>query len=342
MGKDLLVPQSTYVHEVRAALPAEAFAPSPSRLLLVPIYYTVIAVAIWAIAFWVPWFVAPLLSLVIGSCFALLAFVGHEGVHGGIVRNRTGRQLLGFIAFMPFGLSPRLWAAWHDRVHHSSANVAGDPDMYPTLEEYKTDGFVRFFVDKFSPGGRKWRGLLSLALGFTIQSAQQLVFSKRRGFLKPGDWWLAIAETVVGFSVWVTLAALIGGVPFLFAYVIPLLIGNSIVMAFILTNHALSPRVEINDPLVNGLSVTSPRWIEWIHARFRLPRRAPRVPRDELPPRARRTRAADPALAGPIPVDAARESARPASPHRPRLQGCRDVDRSAHRRGISDVAAFVR
>ena len=39
-------------------------------------------------------------------------------------------------------------------------------------------------------------------------------------------------------------------------------------MSFILTNHSLSPRVEINDPLVSGLSVTTPRWIEWITLRF--------------------------------------------------------------------------
>src|SRR5678816_4167348 len=41
-----------------------------------------------------------------------------------------------------------------------------------------------------------------------------------------------------------------------------------IVMAFVLTNHNLSPRVEINDPLVSGLSVTTPRWVEWLTLRF--------------------------------------------------------------------------
>jgi fatty acid desaturase len=39
-------------------------------------------------------------------------------------------------------------------------------------------------------------------------------------------------------------------------------------MSFILTNHSLSPRVEINDPLVSGLSVTTPRWIDWLTLRF--------------------------------------------------------------------------
>jgi hypothetical protein len=59
-------------------------------------------------------------------------------------------------------------------------------------------------------------------------------------------------------------SALVGLVPSLFAFAIPLLVANTIVMAFILTNHSRSPRVEINDPLVSGLSVTAPRWVEWI------------------------------------------------------------------------------
>jgi len=51
-------------------------------------------------------------------------------------------------------------------------------------------------------------------------------------------------------------------------YVFPLAVANAVVMAFILTNHSLSPRVEINDPLVSGLSVTAPRWVEWITLQF--------------------------------------------------------------------------
>ncbi|MBA3501232.1 MAG: fatty acid desaturase, partial [Deltaproteobacteria bacterium] len=29
-----------------------------------------------------------------------------------------------------------------------------------------------------------------------------------------------------------------------------------------------SPRVEVNDPLVSGLSVTAPRWVEWLTLQF--------------------------------------------------------------------------
>jgi fatty acid desaturase len=205
---------------------------------------------------------------VIGGCFAGLTFIGHEAVHGGIVRGRVARHVLGFIGFLPFTISPRLWDAWHDRVHHANANLVDDPDMYPTLEEYRGSKKIRFFVNAFSLGGRRWRGAFSLILGFTVQSAHQLFAARRREFLKPRAFKLAIVETLAGVAIWATVAALVGFVSFWFIYVMPLVVANIIVMSFILTNHGLSPRVDINDPLVSGLSVTAPRWVEYLTLKF--------------------------------------------------------------------------
>jgi fatty acid desaturase len=264
-----LLPRSTYVQALRLDLPPAAFEPATSRLLFVPVYAAVIAVAIVAVARgWIPWFVVPVVSLVIGACFACLTFVAHEAAHGGIVHGRAARYAVCWIGFLPFLLSPRLWMAWHDRVHHANANAVADPDVYPTLAEYRASKRVRFFVDHFSLGGRRWRGGLSLALGFSVQSAHQLVAARRYGFLTTRGWARAISETAVALAIWATLAWLVGGVVFVFVYVIPLLVANAIVMSFILTNHNLSPRVAINDPLVSGLSVTVPRGIEWITLRF--------------------------------------------------------------------------
>jgi fatty acid desaturase len=269
LEKAALVPHARYVRELRADLPAEAFEPATSRLAFVPAHLAVITGAIVALASGrVPWFVLPVLSLVVGVSFAGLTFIAHEAVHGGIVRGRTARRIVAWIGFLPFTLSPRLWAAWHDRVHHANANVAGDPDMYPTLAEYHASRRIRFVVDAFALGGQRWRGALSLVLGFTVQSAHQLIAARQRGFLKPRTFAFAIAETAAGVVVWAIAAAIVGFIPFLFVYVIPLLIANVIVMSFILTNHGLSPRVEINDPLVSGLSVTAPRWVEWLTLRF--------------------------------------------------------------------------
>jgi fatty acid desaturase len=245
------------------------FAPAVSRLVLVPAYLAAITISTIAIAAgWLPWFVVPLFSLVIGVSFAALTFIGHEAIHGGIVHSRTARQVVGWIGFLPFTVSPQLWAAWHDRVHHANANLPHDPDVYPTLAEYRGSRLIRFLVDSFSLGGRRARGLLSLLLGFTVQSAHQLVSARRYGFLKRREHHIAIAQTIAGVAVWAVVAWLVGFVAFLFVFVIPLLVANVVVMSFILTNHSLSPRVEINDPLASALSVTAPRWVELITLRF--------------------------------------------------------------------------
>lgn len=264
-----LLPLSTYVRELRSHLPRETFAPARSRLGLVPLYAGLATAAIVAVGSgWLPWFLWPVASLAIGACFACLTFIAHETLHGGIVRDKRIKHLVGGLGFLPFVVSPRLWTAWHDRVHHANANLEGDPDVYPTLAEYQASARVRFATDTFSLGGRRWRGFLSLILGFTVQSVHQLLTARKNGTLTPRLHRVAIAETFAGIAVWAAVAASVGFVAFLFVFVIPLLVANVAVMSFILTNHSLSPRVDINDPLVSGLSVMTPRWVEWLTLRF--------------------------------------------------------------------------
>ena len=77
-----------------------------------------------------------------------------------------------------------------------------------------------------------------------------------------------MASTSFALTVWISLLFIMGPGKWLFAYVIPLLIANFIVMAYIATNHRLNPIVPVNDPLANCLSVTVPRWIDVLHFNF--------------------------------------------------------------------------
>jgi fatty acid desaturase len=217
----------------------------------------------------VPWPVVLLLSLAIGIAYGCLSFVAHETLHGSVVRSRWLQRLVGFVAFLPFVVSPRLWVAWHNRAHHGNTGRAGhDPDAYPTLADYQSSGSVRFVTDHFALGRRRAMGLLSLVLGFTGQSLQVLASAHRRGILSRSEQFKAGAETALGVAAWTTLAVFIDIPSFLCVFVLPLLVGNTIIMTFILTNHSLSPATETNDPLVNSLSVTAPRWVEWLTLRF--------------------------------------------------------------------------
>jgi fatty acid desaturase len=265
-----LRPKSSYVQDLRPHLPADAFEPARSRLLLVPINLAVIATAVvlftrGAIPLWL----APVVSLVLGVSFSSLTFLAHETLHGSVVRGSLLRHVVGWIGFSPFVVSPRLWIAWHNQAHHANAQVdERDPDVFPSLHEYRTSRSARFATDAFAIGGGRWRGGLSLILGFTVQSAGILFDARRRGLLAGAPLYLAFAETALAIAVWVTVLALVGPLAFIFAYVIPLLIANVAVMSFILTNHALSPRTSINDPLVNSLSVTVPGWMDRLSLGF--------------------------------------------------------------------------
>jgi fatty acid desaturase len=230
---------------------------------------TVISLTLTALArHWLPSLLMPVASLLLGASFAGLTFLGHETLHGAVVRNKAVRHIVGWIGFLPFAISPRLWVAWHNGVHHGNTQRAGkDPDAYPTLAEYHGSLAVRVATE-IAPGRGRLRGLTAPLIGFTVQSAHMLVVSRSRGYLSPRAQRWAIAETLLGVGVWSAVAFAVGGVAFLFGFVAPLLVANVIVMGFILTNHSLSPLTGVNDPLVNSLSVTPPRLITWLTLGF--------------------------------------------------------------------------
>jgi fatty acid desaturase len=265
-----LRPTSAYATELKPALPARAFEPARSRLLWLPVHLATIALGTFVIATRsAPTWSWPLVSLAIGCAFAGLAFVAHETMHGAIVRGKRLRHLVGFVAFVPFVLSPRLWVAWHNRMHHGHANHPGvDPDAYPTLSEHRQSLLVRLSTDCFGIGRGRFRGLTSLFIGFHAQSFHMLLAAWRRRYLSRREFGLALVESGVGATLWLSVLFALGARVFLFAYVLPALVANACVMGYIFTNHALSPHTSVNDPLANSLSVTVPRVIDFFTLRF--------------------------------------------------------------------------
>ena len=261
---------AAYARELRPSLPEATGNPARSRVLWMPFHLTVITLSAWALATGrVPWPLWPVVSLVIGCCMAGTTFLGHETMHGAVVRGGTAIRLIGLVAFLPFCMSPKLWVAWHNRVHHNHCAKPGvDPDMYPTFEQYQNHRSARIMADYFGIGRRRIMSLLSLAFGFTGQSAQILYHARSCGYLTKQLHRRAIMETLFGIAFWITVAMVVGFLPFLFIYALPLIVVNSIVMMFIMTNHNLSPLTPTNDPLVNSLSVTLPRVLEWLSLHF--------------------------------------------------------------------------
>lgn len=262
---------ASYASAVRPHLPDAAFEPARSRLLWLPVHVSVITALAWAIAAeQIPAALWPVASIVIGVCMSAIAFLGHEVLHGAIVRGRVAIRALGWLCLLPFTVPPTLWTNWHNRVHHNHcAQVGRDPDMYPTLAEYRDQVAARIMADYFGIGGRRWRSITSLLFGFTGQSQQMLWQARALGILTPPQQRRAFVELALGVAFWTVIAFSVGGVAFIFVYALPLVIANVTVMSFILTNHSLSALTPgVNDPLVNSLSVTLPRALEWLSLDF--------------------------------------------------------------------------
>ena len=264
-----LRPASQYIKELRPFLGPDVFKPARSRLIWLPVHMAIIATLTIAIARgWLPWPLIPVASLLLGISFAGMTFVGHEAGHGGVVRGRRLKYVATWLGFLPFVHSPRLWMVWHNREHHGHTNQGpADPDMYPSLSVYQGSSLVRTVTDKFSLGGGRLSGVLSLLFGFTGQSTKILTGAHRRGWLSKGAHRAAIAETLLGVAIWATVAFFVGPL-FVFTFVLPLIVANWMVMAYILTNHGLSPATDVNDPLVNSLSVTVSPLYNWLTLGF--------------------------------------------------------------------------
>ena len=212
---------ASYVRQIRPHLKRGAFQPARGRLWWLPVHLAVVTLCISALQQrWLPWLAAPLLSLIIGMSFAGLTFLGHETLHGAIVRGARLRYLVGWLGFSPFLVSPRLWVAWHNRVHHGNTQRAGkDPDAYPTLREYRQSRAIRLAM-LVAPSLRRLRGASTPLIGFSVQSAHMLLAARARGFLSGKEQLIAIAETLLGVALWASLAVVTGGLVFVFAFVL--------------------------------------------------------------------------------------------------------------------------
>jgi fatty acid desaturase len=266
-----LRPLGEYSRAVRPVLPPAIFEPARIRLLWLPTHLAVIGSLAYAMTTrTLPAPLWPVASIVIGACMVAIAFLAHETLHGAIVRGRLIVRIVGFIGMLPFSISPTLWTNWHNRVHHNHCAQPGkDPDMYPTLEQYRTEPAARIMADYFGPGGRRVLSLIGMLAGFTGQSQQMLWNGRRLGILSRRQHRRAIAEFFLSVAIWAAVAFMIGAVPFVFVYGLGLVVANVIVMMFIVTNHNLSPLTPgVNDPLANSLSVTLPRPLEWLSLDF--------------------------------------------------------------------------
>jgi fatty acid desaturase len=263
-------PMQHYAREVRRHLPAGVFERSTTRLLWLPVHLGII----FGLGTYIVWGTPPataaiLCAIVAGHSWGCLGFLAHEALHHGLTRSRALERVIGYFGFGIYCLSPTLWTAWHNQAHHGNTGKAvADPDGFGHLGFWKKSAVVRE-LEKFSPGSRTARSGAFFFIWFSLHSFLVLVFhSQRNDYYARISRRVVYAESAAMLAFWIGVLALAGPWNFLFLYVVPLIVANSVIMSYIATNHFLNPLTEINDPLANTLSVTSPRWLEKLHLQF--------------------------------------------------------------------------
>lgn len=170
------------------------------------------------------------------------------------------------MAFWPLCTGPRLWRKWHNIEHHQhTQHEEKDPDSWLTSDQLEQKPFLRliyrlpFFV-------RASAAFASLTFTFSMHSLRMFkIYIKEFNPKKQPAVWM---QLILPWISWLLLLIWLGPVKWFFAFLLPLLIANFIVMAYISTNHRLNPLVEVNDPLANSLTVTVPKWVDVLHFNF--------------------------------------------------------------------------
>ncbi|MBB5173861.1 fatty acid desaturase family protein [Texcoconibacillus texcoconensis] len=256
-----------YAARTKPHLPKEAFQPVPTRLFG-GLFFLILTIAgiVTISLFELHPLVSLVISLILGGSFASLGFLGHEILHGTVVRKAWLRDFLGAIAFWPLCTGPKLWRKWHNMDHHKhTQDEELDPDAWPTMKKLAESAVLRW-VYRLPLSVRSFFSFSFLTVTFTAHSLRMFGENVKTFKLKkqPALW----LQLILPWATWIGLLVWIGFSNWVFAFLLPLLIANFIVMAYIATNHRLNPLVEVNDPLANSLTVTVPKWVDVLHFNF--------------------------------------------------------------------------
>ncbi len=272
--KATLYPSSYYGAILRKKLDPKIFKPVPSQILYFFGYWTAALLCFYFLVWIQPvWPIKLLLSLVLGFSLGMLGFIGHEVMHGSVIRNARIQNIIGFICLSPFMASITFWKFWHNKLHHGNTqSLILDPDAFPTARIYKHSKFMRFMFP-FTPGAGTIRSYSYFFFWFSFNMFVAQIYLRFRNSIYDGIDHKRVnkefALQIFFYFSFLAVAVKFGGVgSLLWVWVIPFFIQNYAVMSYISTNHNLSPLTNVNDPLINSVTVTNHPILEFLSLHF--------------------------------------------------------------------------
>ena len=257
--------------KIRAELPAEAFLKKPRRaLVVIPLLGCIVVGSITLLRVPLPWYIAFIISLLIGNLYGSLIMLAHEIGHGATVRSRQLQDMCLYCAGWIYCLSPHLWRIWHNQVHHPHPNIEGrDPDSSSSVEEFNRRTPMKRLFTKFAPGSGHGLSIIYLFVAFTFHVQAVLwIYSKRMPGFERLKRRRAVFESSCMALFWILVCIVTGLKGTLFVVLIPMLAANFIIMSYIFTNHMLRPLTDTREVLNTTMSVTTNKFLDLIHFNF--------------------------------------------------------------------------
>ncbi len=283
---DRMITQAEYAKALRPFLPAKAFVPDASKLI---IFFLNIAILIsgWAIAsqlnhwpLYLLWLYLPL-AVVMGNSIFVLGISSHDIMHGSVIRNFRLRNFISLLGLTMHWMPPTLWQVVHNRAHHSKTNSLTDPDRNYLYEQSQTWGKriqnlivpsievnpIGLIIGMMTGWGLYTFRHLTSVLLFNGKSVDYVpatfAVSRRKSLAIAGELFVMamIHSIIVAFLHLSPLTIVLG-------YFLPIGIGYGISIFYIYTNHMLCRMTEINDPLINSISLRVPKIFDKLHLNF--------------------------------------------------------------------------
>lgn len=285
-SEQVLISQAEYAKKLRPLLPAKAFLPDPSKLVVLLLNLAILVLG-WAIASQLdrlPMYFILLylpLAVVMGNSVIVLLFSSHNIMHGSVIRNARLMHVISLLGLTMLWMPPTLWKAVHNQEHHNKTNSLNDPDRNYLYTQPKTWG--KWIQDLFVPSVEVNPLLLTLGMAtawgvHTFRNLTSVLFFNQKSvdyvpaaFAISNKKRLAIAgELLVMFSLHLTILAFLQFSPLKLAvgYFLPIGIGYAGLIFYIYTNHMLCQMTSINDPLINSISLKVPKLFDKLHLNF--------------------------------------------------------------------------
>jgi len=284
--QNCLMSQADYAKKLRPLIPIEAFSPDPQKIWILLINIMMLVCG-WGIASYLDqwnwrylWLYAPI-AIAMGNSIIVLLFSTHGLLHSSAITTPWLRRFISLLGLTMLWMPPTLWKAVHNREHHSKTNSEQDPDRNYLSQQPNNWG--KWIQNAFVPSSEVNPILLTIGMSHawgvhTFRNLTSLVFFNNRSAKYPVFAFSVsekerkeiIVELLVMISFHIAILAILDFSPIkiLLGYLLPIWIGHAGLMFYIYTNHLLCPMTEVNDPLVNSLSLRVPKIFDILHLNF--------------------------------------------------------------------------